>query len=68
MKYSGRVGRTSASKSFDKQAVRLAVIAHIRHTETDYGKFLADGFDRDEARVLVKGSIDRILSEWSGGE
>jgi hypothetical protein len=29
-KYSGRIGRSAASRSFDKAAVRLAVAAHIR--------------------------------------
>jgi len=32
----GRGGRSAAAKSFDEEAVRLAVIAHIRHRETDY--------------------------------
>jgi hypothetical protein len=35
LKYSGRVGRSAAAKSLDESAVRLAVIAHIRHAETD---------------------------------
>ena len=30
-KHSGRVGRSAAAKEFDPQALRLAVIAHIRH-------------------------------------
>src|ERR1700730_6370392 len=39
-KYSGRVGRSAAAKSFDEEAVRLAVLAHIRHRETDYDQLL----------------------------
>ena len=35
LKYSGRVGRSAAAKSFDVSAVRLAVVAHVRHTETE---------------------------------
>jgi hypothetical protein len=35
-KYSGRVGRSAAAKELDEQAVRLAVIAHVRHPETEY--------------------------------
>ena len=31
LKYSGRVGRSAAAKQFDEEAVRLAVIAHVRH-------------------------------------
>ncbi|HXM50437.1 MAG TPA: DUF2293 domain-containing protein, partial [Pyrinomonadaceae bacterium] len=35
-KYSGRVGRSAAAKSLDENAILLAVIAHIRHRETNY--------------------------------
>jgi hypothetical protein len=42
-KYSGRVGRSAAAKSFDEEAVRLAVIAHIRHRETDYDNLFGTG-------------------------
>ena len=31
-KYSGRVGRSAAAKSFDATAIDLAVKAHVRHT------------------------------------
>jgi hypothetical protein len=31
LKYSGRVGRSAAAKAFDEEAVRLGVVAHIRH-------------------------------------
>ena len=34
-KYSGQVGRSASAKALDEQAVRLAVIAHIRHAETN---------------------------------
>ena len=34
-KYSGRVGRSASAKALDENAVRLAVIAHLRHWETD---------------------------------
>jgi len=33
-KYSGRVGRSAAAKELDPAALRLAVIAHIRHEQT----------------------------------
>lgn len=64
MKYSGRVGRSAAAKALDEQAVRLAVIAHTRHTETAYDRLLAGGCERREARRQVEGIIDRILSRW----
>jgi hypothetical protein len=50
LKYSGRIGRSTAGKSLDEEAVRLAVIAHIRHTETEYHELLARGYERWEAR------------------
>lgn len=53
LKSSGRVGRTAAAKSMDESVVRLAVIAHIRHTQTIYEQLLARGFDRLEARSSV---------------
>lgn len=68
LKYSGRVGRSGAAKSFDKSAVRLAVIAHIRHAETKYDTLLARGFERLEARAQVEEAIDRVLSRWQGSE
>ena len=63
-KYSGRVGRSSAAKGLDEEAVRLAVIAHIRHTETDYDLFLARGHERWDARNEVEGEVYRIIREW----
>lgn len=42
-KYTGRVGRSAAAKALDANAVELAVIAHIRHTETRYDDLLLEG-------------------------
>jgi hypothetical protein len=36
LKYSGRVGRSARAKTNDEEAVRLAVIAHVRQRETNY--------------------------------
>lgn len=33
LKYSGRIGRTATAKNLSENAVRLAVTAHIRHTQ-----------------------------------
>ncbi|HEV2667795.1 MAG TPA: DUF2293 domain-containing protein [Blastocatellia bacterium] len=66
-KYSGRVGRSASAKSLDEEAVRLAVIAHIRHRETDYDRLLARGYDRREARVEVEEAVDRVLRNWEAG-
>ncbi len=65
LKYSGRVGRSAAARSFDEQAIRLAVVAHIRHTETPYDELLASGYERREARAQVEGTVARVLSRWA---
>jgi len=62
--YSGRVGRSAAAKTFDEQAVRLAVIAHIRHRETDYDQLLGKGWFRGEARAHVRDRVDQISESW----
>jgi hypothetical protein len=63
-KYSGRVGRSAAAKSLDESAIRLAVIAHIRHIETKYDSLLASGFEYQDARGLVQSEVDRIFDRW----
>jgi len=67
-KYSGRVGRSAAAKALDEQAVRLAVIAHVRHAETDYDALLAQGYERSEARAQVHDAVARILARWEASE
>jgi len=62
------VGRSAAAKRLDDEAVRLAVIAHIRHTKTEYDALLASGYDRWEARVQVKGAVNQVLVCWSAPE
>ncbi|MGO8752410.1 MAG: DUF2293 domain-containing protein [Thermoguttaceae bacterium] len=64
LKYSGRVGRSAAAKQFDPAAVRLAVIAHVRHKYTKYDELLARYDDRQEARSEVRSRIDEILEKW----
>jgi hypothetical protein len=63
-KYSGRVGRSSSAKALDEQAVRLAVVAHVRHAETRYDDLLSQGWDRHEAREQVRSRVDQVLEEW----
>jgi len=67
-KYSGRIGRTADAKNFDAEAIRLAVIAHIRHTETTYDDLLAGGHERWEAREKVRGEVEQILDRWENHE
>ena len=66
-KYSGRIGRSAAAKSFDEAAVLLAVAAHIRHRETNYDELLAEEGDRREARAQVRYQVDEILRGWKRG-
>jgi hypothetical protein len=66
-KYSDRIGRTAAAKSFDGTAIDLAVLAHIRHAETEYDRLLLQGVDRHEARARVAGSVALTVQRWSGG-
>ncbi len=66
LKYSGRVGRSALAKSLEAQAIRLAVIAHVRHRETNYDELLAQGYERFEARAMVERDIDRVLDRWRG--
>ena len=63
-KYSGRVGRSAAAKSFDPDAVDLAVIAHIRHVHTRYDDLLQRGAFRDEARAAVRRDIEAVVNQW----
>lgn len=63
-KYSGRVGRSAAAKAFDEEAVRLAVIAHVRHAETAYDELLAAGRDRHDARREVEDRVRFVLASW----
>ena len=64
LKYSGRIGRSAGAKSLNEEAIRLAVIAHIRHAETPYDKLLARGFERWEAREQVTAAVDQVLAQW----
>lgn len=64
---SGRIGRTAAGQRLDEQAVELAVIASIRHRETDYDSLLMAGVPRAEARARVRGDVDATLARWRSG-
>ncbi|MCU0783424.1 MAG: DUF2293 domain-containing protein [Verrucomicrobia bacterium] len=67
-KYSERVGRSAAAKEFDPRALRLAVIAHIRHEHTRYDELLMKHGDRQLARAEVSAEIGRVLSRWEAGK
>jgi hypothetical protein len=63
-KYSGRVGRSAAAKSFDATAIDLAVKAHVRHTHTEYDRLLSQGWERSEARSAVSDRVAKIMERW----
>lgn len=63
-KYSGRVGRSAAAKNLDPATIDLAVQAYVRHHETNYDELLMKGYERSEARRIVREMIDRTLDLW----
>lgn len=64
VKYSGRIGRSSAAKDLSDGAIDLAVRAHIRHRWTAYDEFLMSGRDRADARAAVQSDVDAIVLRW----
>lgn len=62
---SGRVGRSAAGRGLDPGAVRRAVVASIRHEDTDYDALLMAGVPREDARSRIADRIDAVLAEWS---
>lgn len=60
---SGRVGRSAAGRALDERAVTLAVVASVRHQDTEYDDLLMSGVPREDARERVAAAIDRRLSE-----
>lgn len=63
-KYSGRVGRCAAAKDLSREAVELAVRAHVRHALTNYDELLSQCGDRYEARSMVGTMVDEIVGRW----
>ena len=61
---SGRVGRPAGARAFDPAAVTLAVVAAVRHGDTEYDDLLMVGVDRSDARDRVRAAVDEILELW----
>jgi hypothetical protein len=61
---SGRVGRTSAGRALDAEALALAVTASVRHEDTRYDELLMSGVSRDDARHRVRSEVELVLERW----
>ena len=64
LKYSGRVGRCAQAKNLDDKAIRLAVIAYIRHEYTPYDTLLSKGYERRDVRAKVEDEVRQVLIKW----
>lgn len=64
---SGRVGRSAAGRALDPDAVRLAVVASVRHIDTDYDSLLMSGVDRESARAQVHQRVEDVVNAWRDG-
>jgi hypothetical protein len=64
---SGRVGRSAAGRSLEPEAIRLAVVASVRHVDTDYDRLLMSGVPRTEARDRVSAKVDAVMDSWMAG-
>jgi hypothetical protein len=53
---SGRVGRSAAGRALGTEALTLAVVASVRHQDTDYDDLLTSGVPRAEARDRIRPS------------
>jgi hypothetical protein len=62
---SGRVGRSAAARALDETAITLAVVASVRHEDTDYDQLLMSGIPREDARDRVRPVIDQVLDTWA---
>ncbi|MFC4529412.1 DUF2293 domain-containing protein [Sphaerisporangium dianthi] len=65
---SGRVGRTAAARALDENAITLAVVASVRHLDTDYDDLLMSGVPRVTARERIRSRLDEVLSSWRSAE
>ena len=61
---SGRVGRTSAGRALDAEALTAAVVAAVRHNHTYYDQLLMSGWSRIDAREAISDAVDRVVESW----
>ena len=64
---SGRIGRSAAGGAVDPTAVEMAVVASVRHCDTDYDDLLMSGIERADARDRVRELVDDVLERWRRG-
>jgi len=64
---SGRIGRSAAGRALDLDAVHLAVVASVRHVDTDYDALLMSGTDRESARAQVHQRVEDVVNAWRDG-
>ena len=53
-------GEAPPGEALDRDAVRLAVVASVRHVDTDYDALLMSGVDRDSARAQVHQRVEDV--------
>ena len=61
---SGRVGRTSAGRALEAEALTAAVVAAVRHKHTNYDWLLMSGWNRIDARDAIRDAVDRVIRSW----
>lgn len=61
---SGRVGRSAGGRALEERALVSAVVASVRHEDTDYDELLMAGVPREEARARVRATVDEVLDRW----
>ncbi|MBX8811645.1 DUF2293 domain-containing protein [Ochrobactrum sp. MR34] len=47
-----------------QNAVRLTLLAYIRHSYTDYDRLRDEGLDKDSALYWIQDQISEKLTEW----
>jgi hypothetical protein len=52
---------------FTPTPVYLAVVASVRHVDTDYTELLMSGVDRATARRQVRQRVEHVLGAWREG-
>jgi hypothetical protein len=54
-------------RALDRDAVCLAVVASVRHVDTDYDVLLMSGVDRESARAQVHQRVEDVVNAWRDG-